>query len=224
MLLGNRIDILSYSTCVSDPNRSVLVSAPSTVRMFKFLLLLAIFPAILCFYDAEKNITVLTDSTFKSLVKGEIWAINFYSKIIPECREFAKEYIKSANALNGLIKFGAVDIDRSKTLTEKYRVNDVPHLIFVGLRNGKTLVYTGPKTVQYLVEEILDTMRGKVRENLDKGIKFTEELDGNKLEDVQLGSDKDWLVYFHAPWCTECQKMKFIWEEVINLFVVLINI
>jgi len=183
-----------------------------------------------CFYSSGDSVEVLTPANFDSKVTNDdsIWVVEFYAPWCGHCKALTPEWKKAANALKGIIKIGAADVDQHKELGGKFGIQGFPTIkIFAGNKNKPT-DYNGPRTAAGIVAETLklatvlanDRMNGKGGSG---GSKSGGGKKGNPADVVELTSsifDKDvldskdmWLVEFYAPWCGHCKKLAPEWAS-----------
>merc|ERR1719271_1826535 len=81
-------------------------------------------------YSFESSPLVeLTDDNFEKLVLRDdkhLWVVEYYADWCGHCKQFAKGYEKAAGNLQGLVKFGALNADTHKKVSQAQGVNGFP--------------------------------------------------------------------------------------------------
>ena len=67
---------------------------------------------IMALYSSNSPVVKLDQSNFKKLVldSDDVWMVEFYAPWCGHCKSLAPEWEKSAKALKGFVKVGAVDM------------------------------------------------------------------------------------------------------------------
>ncbi|CAH1153384.1 unnamed protein product [Phaedon cochleariae] len=193
--------------------------------MIKIILVIA-FLANSCWalYPSSGSVVELTPSNFDKLViKGdEIWIVEFFAPWCGHCQSLVPEYTKAANALKGVVRVGAVDVDNHKELGGRYGVQGFPTIKIFGANKNKPEDYNGGRTAKDLVEAGLKAARSKVKASLDGGSSGSSsdsgdddviELTDSNFDKLVLKSDDLWLVEFFAPWCGHCKNLAPHWSK-----------
>jgi protein disulfide-isomerase A6 len=79
---------------------------------FKTLLLVSIMiGASFCMYDDNDLVVNITKDKWDAIKEGkELWFVEFYAPWCGHCKSLAPEYKAAAKELDGMVKFGAVDM------------------------------------------------------------------------------------------------------------------
>lgn len=122
------------------------------------------------FFPNDGKIFELSPDNFDELVVqgDDFWIIDFYSTWCSSCVEFAPEYLKIADILRGVVKLGAVDIKKDKQLAHTYGIKSVPTLLIFGEDRVSPEKYNGRKTVEDIVETLLELIQNNVKKRLEK--------------------------------------------------------
>lgn len=186
--------------------------------MMKIVLLIAVFASTRALYDPLTNVVSLSVLNFDNLVISgdEIWIVKFYTPNCSKSQALVPEYEKTANALKGLIKIGAINIEREKELAERYGIDESPTIkIFAGDKE-KPITYEGDKTARGLALAILKAAKAQVKPKLveqEIPLSAVIKLTDANFEKTVLHSDDMWLVEFFAPWCGHCKKLAPEWKK-----------
>ncbi|VDO26267.1 unnamed protein product [Onchocerca flexuosa] len=158
------------------------------------------------FYDGNRDIIQLTESSFNSevLKSDEIWIVEFFAPWCGHCQKLVPEYTKLANALKGIFKVGAVDMTQHQSV--------------------------GPRTAQAMADSLMNELRKTINAKLGvsdssrsgssndrkSSGKHVIELTDSNFEEYVLHSKDIWLVEFFAPWCGHCKALKPHWEAAAS--------
>ena len=90
------------------------------------------------------EIEALTDANWEAKMSGEeeIWLITFYVSWCPHAQEFEPKLVQAANDLiekGYKIKFGAVDLEQSPHIGNKYSIDGSPVVKIFFKEDGKLL-------------------------------------------------------------------------------------
>ena len=137
-------------------------------------------------FPIEKDVIVLTDSTFdKAINKYEYLMVFFYAPWCIRCNKFHPEYEKAASILKSENLFLAkVDATVEKKLSKKFEITGFPVLkLFI---QGKPIEYNGERNHEDLIKWIRKKTNGKALEELN----YEEDID------IFLLSDDAVMIYF----------------------------
>lgn len=185
--------------------------------MLKIISLLAFFASSKALYDSITSVIPLTASNFDNLVllADEIWIVNFYHPNCSKSQALVPEYEKTANALKGLIKIGAINTHKQQELAERYEIEESPTIrIFAGNKANPT-TYKGDKTAKGFALAALKAAKAQVKPKLVEQetpsavIKLTDD----NFQERVLQSDDMWLVEFYRPLCRHCKKLAPEWKK-----------
>lgn len=185
--------------------------------------LAALSPMALAMYGPHTEVVDLSPANFKNRVvdSDEVWIVEFYAPWCGHCQSFAPEYTKAAAALKGIVKVGAVDADKDKSLGGQYGVRGFPTVKIFGANKHNPTDYSGPRTADGVASAALQEARKVVDQRLGRktsggsssGKSDVVELDESNFEELVLKSDDLWLVEFFAPWCGHCKNLAPHWAK-----------
>lgn len=169
-------------------------------------------------YSPGTNVIDLTDINFDDLVinSEEMRVVQFFAPWCGHCQQFVAEYKKLATALKGLVKVGALNVDKFKSIGKQYGVKGFPTIKVFGSNKDKPDDYKGTRTASAIASVAIAAVKRKVIATLDGKdnddvITLTDE-----NFDRLVMNDKDntlWLVEFYAPWCGHCKNLEPHWSK-----------
>jgi thiol-disulfide isomerase/thioredoxin len=79
-------------------------------------------------YGPKEAVVELTASNFQKEViqSADVWLVEFYAPWCGHCKSLAPEWVKAANALNGVVKVGAVNMDEHQSVGGPYGIQGFP--------------------------------------------------------------------------------------------------
>eukprot|EP00357_Protocruzia_adherens_P022319 CAMPEP_0115012552 /NCGR_PEP_ID=MMETSP0216-20121206/24815_1 /TAXON_ID=223996 /ORGANISM="Protocruzia adherens, Strain Boccale" /LENGTH=388 /DNA_ID=CAMNT_0002381651 /DNA_START=51 /DNA_END=1213 /DNA_ORIENTATION=+ len=169
-------------------------------------------------YDANSPVVQLTARNFEDLVinSNHVWVVEFYAPWCGHCKQFAPDYEKLAQALQGVVRVGAVDMTAEKAAGTPYSIKGYPTVMVFGFNKEEPTVYSGTRTVETVMRFALKEVNSLVESRL--GIsKPTQEVENE--EDIVVLNDtnfqttvftgkESWFVEFYAPWCGHCKALQ----------------
>ena len=88
----------------------------------------------------DKDVTVLTDSNFDSVVLGskDIWMVEFYAPWCGHCKALEPEWNEAAAKLKGKVRLGKVDATVQEGLASRFQVQGYPTIFYWNYGEGKS--------------------------------------------------------------------------------------
>jgi len=185
-------------------------------------------------YDSSDDVVELTSSNFQSRVLNDesIWIVEFYAPWCGHCKSLVPEYKKTAKALKGIVKVGAVDMTQHQEVGQPYGVTGFPTIKVFGSDKKKPSAYNGQRTAQAFIDAALNEIRKTANSRLggggggssssgDSGSKRgggndVVELTDINFDEMVLKSNDLWLVEFFAPWCGHCKSLEPHWKSAAS--------
>ncbi|XP_029486815.2 protein disulfide-isomerase A6-like [Oncorhynchus nerka] len=184
------------------------------------------------FYSAADDVVELNPSNFNRevLQSDSLWLIEFYAPWCGHCQSLTADWKKTATALKGIVKVGAVDADQHKSLGGQYGVKGFPSIKIFGANKNKPDDYQGGRSSQAIVDGALNTLRTLVKDRLSGrsggsdnsrqsgggSKKNVVELTDDNFDRLVLDSGEVWLVEFFAPWCGHCKSLEPEWAAAAS--------
>ncbi|XP_035650501.1 protein disulfide-isomerase A6-like [Oncorhynchus keta] len=185
------------------------------------------------FYSAADDVVELNPSNFNRevLQSDSLWLIEFYAPWCGHCQSLTADWKKTATALKGIVKVGAVDADQHKSLGGQYGVRGFPSIKIFGANKNKPDDYQGGRSSQAIVDGALNTLRTLVKDRLSGrsggsdnsrqsggggSKKNVVELTDDNFDRLVLDSGEVWLVEFFAPWCGHCKSLEPEWAAAAS--------
>lgn len=184
------------------------------------------------FYGPGDDVVELTPSNFhqKVINSDELWLIEFYAPWCGHCQALTQDWKKTASALKGIVKVGAVNADEHKGLGGQYGVQGFPTIKFFGDDKYKPLDYQNQRTASAIVDYAVSQTKSIVTSRLsgkksgggksgDGGSGKTGnpadvvELTDSNFDEEVLQFDGPVLVEFYAPWCGHCKNLAPHWAQ-----------
>jgi len=175
-------------------------------------------------YDSSDDVVELTDSNFdRQVVQSDnIWVVEFFAPWCGHCKNLAPEFKKTAKALKGVARVGAINCDDHKSICGQYSVRGFPTIKVFGAQKTPS-DYNGQRTASAIVDFALSEAKTKVKNILNGGGSSSSGGSGNSNDVVELTdsnfdklvleSDDVWLVEFFAPWCGHCKTLAPHWQQ-----------
>uniref|UniRef100_A0A673YWX7 Protein disulfide-isomerase A6 n=1 Tax=Salmo trutta TaxID=8032 RepID=A0A673YWX7_SALTR len=186
------------------------------------------------FYSANDDVVELNPSNFNRevLQSDSLWIIEFYAPWCGHCQSLTADWKKTATALKGIVKVGAVDADQHKSLGGQYGVRGFPSIKIFGANKSKPDDYQGGRSSQAIVDAALNTLRTLVKDRMSGrsggsdysrqsgggggSKKNVVELTDDNFDRLVLDSGEVWLVEFFAPWCGHCKSLEPEWAAAAS--------
>ena len=159
---------------------------------FLNLLLLLIYVQSEIEFPKDKDVIILTDSTFEKAIKNyEYLLVFFYAPWCIRCNKFHPEYDKAASILkNENLFLAKVDATVEKKLDKKFELTGFP-VLKLFIRGAPPIEYTGERNHEDLIKWIRKKTNGVAFEE----IKSEEDLDifkqSNDVTLIYFGQDEN---------------------------------
>lgn len=79
-------------------------------------------------YTPKDHVVELTAANFQDQVvkSNDFWIVEFYAPWCGHCKSLAPEWVKAANALAGVVRVGAVNMDEHQSVGGPYDIKGFP--------------------------------------------------------------------------------------------------
>lgn len=98
----------------------------------------------------DNTITILTKENWNDVITKEASVlVDFYTPWCPHCKDLSKEFYNAATELNNqksLIKLAKVDCDDEQELCDKFKIVEIPKMIYFNKGKQKLLEEKGDAT------------------------------------------------------------------------------
>ena len=135
----------------------------------KLYLILLLATSLNALYDSNSKVIHLTKDNFNDLVinSDDLWIVEFYAPWCGHCKSLAPEYDKAAKALNGMVRFGAVDMDKEQSVGAPFEIKGFPTLKIFGANKKKPTDYNSERTTKAIVDQLISEIRKLASERLN---------------------------------------------------------
>ncbi|OTB06158.1 hypothetical protein M426DRAFT_319231 [Hypoxylon sp. CI-4A] len=170
---------------------------------------------------AKSAVLDLIPSNFDSVVlkSGKPTLVEFFAPWCGHCKNLAPTYEELAQtfATSKDVQIAKVDADAERDLGRKYGVQGFPTLKFFDGKSDKPIDYQGGRDLESLTNFITEKTGLKAKKKLEMPSQVNILTDTSFKE--LIGSDKNVLVSFTAPWCGHCKALAPTWETLAEDFI-----
>lgn len=170
---------------------------------------------------AKSAVLDLIPDNFDDVVlkSGKPTLVEFFAPWCGHCKKLAPTYeeLAQAFATNKEVQIAKVDADAEKTLGRRFGVQGFPTLKWFDGKSDKPVDYEGGRDLDSLKTFIAEKTGAKPKRKLELPSQV-EMLTDTTFKEI-VGSDKDVLVAFTAPWCGHCKNLAPTWETLAQDFV-----
>ncbi|KAF3056415.1 Protein disulfide-isomerase tigA [Daldinia childiae] len=170
---------------------------------------------------AKSAVLDLIPSNFDNVVlkSGKPTLVEFFAPWCGHCKNLAPVYEELAQvfATSKDVQIAKVDADAERSLGQKYGVQGFPTLKWFDGKSNKPTDYEGGRDLESLTKFITDKTGLKAKKKLEMPSQVNMLTDTTFKEIV--GSDKNVLVAFTAPWCGHCKSLAPTWETLAEDFI-----
>ncbi|GAB0134951.1 hypothetical protein EsDP_00003303 [Epichloe bromicola] len=166
---------------------------------------------------ARSAVIDLTPSNFDDVVlkSGKPTLVEFFAPWCGHCKTLAPVYEELASAFEHAkdkVQIAKVDADAERALGKRFGVQGFPTLKYFDGKSEKPEEYKSGRDLESLSAFITEKASVKPKKKLEMPSEVVMLTDKTFAETV--GSDKNVLVAFTAPWCGHCKTLAPIWESV----------
>jgi len=173
-------------------------------------------------YENSAVVDLIPDNFDKIAISGKPALVEFFAPWCGHCKSLAPVYEQLATdfaSAKDKVTIAKVNADSEKSLGKRFGVQGFPTIKFFDGKSDKPEDYNGGRDLESLTQFITKKTGVKPKKAKAKTpVSHVEILTDTTFKE-QIGSDKDVLVAFTAPWCGHCKSLAPIWERVAQDFV-----
>ncbi|KAG5983203.1 Protein disulfide-isomerase erp38 [Claviceps digitariae] len=159
----------------------------------------------------------LTPSNFDQVVlkSGKPTLVEFFAPWCGHCKNLAPIYEQLGDAFEhakNKVQIAKVDADAERALGKRFGVQGFPTLKYFDGKSEKPEEYKSGRDLESLSAFITEKTGVKPKKKLEMPSEVVMLTDETFPQTV--GSDKNVLVAFTAPWCGHCKSLAPIWESL----------
>lgn len=153
-------------------------------------------------YDNSAVIDLIPSNFDKIVLSGKPALVEFFAPWCGHCKSLAPVYEQLAQDFSfakDKVTIAKVDADAEKSLGKRFGIQGFPTIKYFNGKDETPEDYSGGRDLESLTEFITKKTSTKVKKA--KAAPSQVEMLTDKTFKEQVGSDKDVLVAFTAPWC-----------------------
>jgi protein disulfide-isomerase A6 len=153
-------------------------------------------------YDNSAVLDLIPDNFDKIAISGKPALVEFFAPWCGHCKTLAPVYEQLAQDFafaKDKVVIAKVDADSEKSLGKRFGVQGFPTIKYFDGKSDKPEDYNGGRDLESLTEFL--TKKTGVKPKKAKAPASAVEMLTDSSFKTQIGSDKDVLVAFTAPWC-----------------------
>ncbi|PMD59016.1 disulfide isomerase [Hyaloscypha bicolor E] len=170
-------------------------------------------------YDNSAVLDLIPDNFDKIAISGKPALVEFFAPWCGHCKTLAPVYEQLAQDFafaKDKVVIAKVDADSEKSLGKRFGVQGFPTIKYFDGKSNKPEDYNGGRDLESLTEFL--TKKTGVKPKKAKAPASAVDMLTDSSFKTEIGSDKDVLVAFTAPWCGHCKSLAPIWEKVAQDF------
>ncbi|KAH8803177.1 thioredoxin-like protein [Xylogone sp. PMI_703] len=168
---------------------------------------------------ASAVLDLLPSNFDETAIAGKPALVEFFAPWCGHCKNLAPVYEQLAQdfefAKDKLV-IAKVDADSEKSLGQRFGIQGFPTIKFFDGKSDKPEDYNGGRDLESLSEFL--TKKTGIKPKKKAAPPSQVEMLTDKTFKEKVGTDKDVLVAFTAPWCGHCKNLAPIWETVAQDF------
>jgi protein disulfide-isomerase A6 len=183
-------------------------------------LLVGAISALSGFATAGSVVKDLLPTNFDEVVlTGKPALVEFFAPWCGHCKTLAPIYEELAQTFafaEDKVTIAKVDADENRSLGKRFGIQGFPTVKWFDGKSDKPEEYKGARDLESLSAFVTEKTGIKPR-SAQKEVSKVEMLNDASFKTV-VGSDKDVLVAFTAPWCGHCKTLAPTWESLAKDF------
>ncbi|KXG47371.1 Thioredoxin [Penicillium griseofulvum] len=172
------------------------------------------------FATAGSVVKDLLPTNFDEVVlTGKPALVEFFAPWCGHCKTLAPIYEELAQTFafaEDKVTIAKVDADENRSLGKRFGIQGFPTVKWFDGKSDKPEEYKGARDLESLSAFVTEKTGIKPR-SAQKEVSKVEMLNDASFKTV-VGSDKDVLVAFTAPWCGHCKSLAPTWESLAKDF------
>ncbi|KAM5342570.1 hypothetical protein ACJ41O_013536 [Fusarium nematophilum] len=171
---------------------------------------------------AKSAVIELIPSNFDNIVlkSGKPTLVEFFAPWCGHCKTLAPVYEELAFAYEHAkdkVQIAKVDADAQRELGKRFGIQGFPTLKYFDGKSDKPQDYKSGRDIDSLTDFIVEKTGVKPKKKLEMPSEVVYLNDASFAE--AIGSDKNVLVAFTAPWCGHCKNLAPTWEDLATDFI-----
>ncbi len=153
-------------------------------------------------YENSAVLDLIPDNFDKIAISGKPALVEFFAPWCGHCKTLAPVYEQLAHDFafaKDKISIAKVDADSEKSLGKRFGIQGFPTIKYFDGKSEKPEDYSGGRDLESLTEFL--TKKTGIKPKKAKAPASAVEMLTDTTFKQQIGSDKDVLVAFTAPWC-----------------------
>lgn len=195
----------------------------------KTILLLALLCPAIIFAESEENFArALSPETFDNAIKENNHFVMFFAPWCGHCKRLHPLWEQLAEMMNvkedAKVIIAKVDCTEHQRLCAQHEVTGYPTLRFFKLGESESVKFKGSRDMPAMTEFIqqqlsseneisTDDSENEIEKDAPAPKKLIELTENNFAAHVSSGNH---FVKFYAPWCSHCQHLAPVWDELAN--------
>ncbi|RFU33548.1 hypothetical protein B7463_g2815, partial [Scytalidium lignicola] len=170
-------------------------------------------------FAASAVLDLLPSNFDEVAIAGKPALVEFFAPWCGHCKNLAPVYEQLAldfEFAKDKLVIAKVDADSEKSLGQRFGVQGFPTIKFFDGKSDKPEDYNGGRDLESLSEFLAKKTGIKPRKKAAPPSQV--DMLNDKTFKEKVGSDKDILVAFTAPWCGHCKSLAPVWESVAQDF------
>ncbi|KAK8917903.1 Protein disulfide-isomerase erp38 [Metarhizium anisopliae] len=181
-----------------------------------------VLAAVTAVATARSAVMDLTPANFDKVVlkSGKPTLVEFFAPWCGHCKSLAPVYEELALAFEHAkdkVQIAKVDADAERELGKRFGIQGFPTLKYFDGKSDKPEEYKSGRDLESLTEFLTEKAGVKAKKKLEMPSEVVMLTDKSFAETV--GSEKNVLVAFTAPWCGHCKNLAPTWESLAADFV-----
>lgn len=195
--------LLELQRASSPPNNHLSLTSDITELAAMVLVKSFVLTGLAAVVAAKSAVLDLIPSNFDDVVlkSGKPTLVEFFAPWCGHCKNLAPVYEELAGVFASTkdVQIAKVDADAEKSLGKRFGVQGFPTLKFFDGKSDKPTDYNGGRDLDSLTNFITEKTGVKAKRKLE--MPSPVEMLTDKTFKETIGSDKNALVAFTAPWC-----------------------